>query len=764
LTWIARIFYNAPIMWKLSVLAAAVALGALGAGFSAQQLGPAGTAEKVDFARDVQPLLRENCYGCHGPTQQKNGFRLDRRRDAMRGGTLTVIGRGNGEASRLYLRLIGDRYGQQMPPTGALPPEQIAIIKAWIDQGAEWPDELSGETPPPTPDAEATRLMEALRAGDRRTFDTMAAANPAVANLKGPGGSTPLMFATLYGDAAMVAALLNTGADPNTKNDAGATALMWAVTDLEKVRLLLDHGAQVDARSADGRTPLIIAAGIPGAAPVVTLLLGRGANVLANGPGLLSGVTPLVAAAVSGDEATFHLLVEHGADVNATGPAPLAFAFRAQCMSCVETLLKSMNPALLTPAMLLDGPPRGHASGMNLLLDHGADPKALDRDGRTSLMLAAASDAQPVDAVKALIYRGVDVNARSPKGETALSLAAGHGHTAIVDLLIKAGATEISAPAAPMKTPPPAPSIRLAVERSLPLLQRADVTFLQKSGCVSCHSNSLGAMTVAVARRKSLPVDDAVARQQSKLIGAYLESWRERALQGMGIPGDADTVSYILLGLAADHFPADAATDAMARFLKGQQVADGRWRVFTHRPPIESDDIEVTAVSMRALQEYAPAPDRAAYERAVQLAGTWLADAKPADTEGRAFRLLGLGWAHAPKAVIQQAGRALVPDQRPDGGWAQIPSLASDAYATGQALVALAESGALSTASPAYRRGVQFLLNTQFEDGSWLVRTRALPIQPYFDAGFPFGRDQFISVAGSNWATMALALAYVKSS
>jgi glycogen debranching enzyme len=59
---------------------------------------------------------------------------------------------------------------------------------------------------------------------------------------------------------------------------------------------------------------------------------------------------------------------------------------------------------------------------------------------------------------------------------------------------------------------------------------------------------------------------------------------------------------------------------------------------------------------------------------------------------------------------------------------------------------------------------VQFLLNTQFADGSWFVRTRALPIQPHFESGFPFGRDQFISAAATNWATRALALAYVKPS
>jgi hypothetical protein len=54
---------------------------------------------------------------------------------------------------------------------------------------------------------------------------------------------------------------------------------------------------------------------------------------------------------------------------------------------------------------------------------------------------------------------------------------------------------------------------------------------------------------------------------------------------------------------------------------------------------------------------------------------------------------------------------------------------------------------------------VKLLLKTQQEDGSWFVRTRALAFQPWFDAGFPHGHDQWVSAAGTNWATMALALA-----
>src|SRR5262249_61898626 len=95
---------------------------------------------------------------------------------------------------------------------------------------------------------------------------------------RGLGGSTPLLYAALYGDADSVRLLLNHDADPNIRNDAGATALMWAVEDPEKIRLLMGHGANVNARSADGQTPLIIAAGRYGAGAAVKLFVVGGAH------------------------------------------------------------------------------------------------------------------------------------------------------------------------------------------------------------------------------------------------------------------------------------------------------------------------------------------------------------------------------------------------------------------------------------------------------------------------------------------------------
>ena len=102
------------------------------------------------------------------------------------------------------------------------------------------------------------------------------------------------------------------------------------------------------------------------------------------------------------------------------------------------------------------------------------------------------------------------------------------------------------------------------------------------------------------------------------------------------------------------------------------------------------------------------------------------------------------------------AAKDLLRQQRSDGGWGQTPLLASDAYATGQALVALKEAGALTPSGAAYKNGAKFLMNTQMEDGTWYVQSRTIPFQPYFDGGFPYGLDQFVSAAATNWATMAL--------
>ena len=710
---------------------------------------------RIDFVRDVQPILTESCIGCHGPAQQMNGFRLDRRRDAMRGGTLAVIGPGNSEGSRMYQRLVGNAFGIQMPPAGALPAEQIAIIKAWIDQGAHWPDEASGDVAPAPIDPAATRIVQLLRGGDFAAARARLERNPKLINARGPGGATPFMFASLYADMPTFTALLDRGADINAHDDEGATPLMWAIADAAKARTLVERGADVNARSAHGRTPLMIAAGQHGSAPLVRVLLDNGAQVDATSSSLFGTTTALTDAAYSGNEDAFKMLVAAGADLIKGGPAALGLSFRSGCMSCAGMLMKAFPPRLLTATMISAAPPTGPALATPLFLERGATHDARDPSGRSMLMLAAASDAMPVDALKVLLAKGVDVNERTASGQTAIGLARRHGDTPIVKLLLEAGAKDETLPPAPVPTP--AASARAAIERALPLLQQSDVAFLEKSGCVSCHNNSLTAMTVTAARQKNVRVSDAITARQRQRITQYLESWRNRTLQGVGIPGDADTISYLLIGLAAAAQPPGLETDAQALFLKRAQFPDGHWATFANRPPIESSAIQVTAASLRALQVYRPPAHRAEIDRAIAAGAAWLQAATPRVNEDRVFQLLGMKWTNAPKASIAAAASALLKEQRSDGGWAQLPSLESDAYATGQALYAMVESGAMVPRDPAYRRGVDFLLKRQLSDGSWFVRTRAIPIQPLFDAGFPHGPDAFISAAGTNWAALALA-------
>jgi ankyrin repeat protein len=685
-----------------------------------------------------------------------NNFRLDRRRDALRGGTIAVIAPGSSQSSHLYLRLIGhDTIGMPMPPTGSLPPEQIEIIKTWIDQGAVWPDAASGETPLAPPDPKATRLMKALRAGDRQSFRAILK-DPGAVKAKGPGGSTPLMYAVLYGDADAVRQLLDAGADPNVRNDAGASALMWAATDLEKARLLVARGADVNARSDDGRTPVMIAARRNGNQDVVKLLLEHGANPSSKTGGLFGEVTPLAEALYAGDEPIFRLLLDHGADRNAAGPVALAFAFRARCPKCVEDLIGPADPKITTPSAFFVSPPLGPGFAAKSLLDRGVDGKAKNPDGFSLLMVNAASEAFPLDSIRALIEKGADLNDKWTDGRTALDFAARNGQTPVVDLLLKAGAKPGEGPA-PKLAPEPARSARAAIVRAVPLLQKSDDTFLRKAGCVSCHNNTLAAVAISAARRHGIRVDEEEARRQVTTIGRYIDSWRERTLQAVGIPGDADTISTILLGLAAESYSADAATDAMAYFVKNQQMADGHWLSLAHRPPIEISDIQITAISLRALQLYGIKTQRSAYEESVQAAAGWLEKAQPHDTQERALRLMGLGWAHARRDVLDAAGRDLIAQQRADGGWSQIATLVSDAYATGQALTALAQIGTRPANDPACKQAAQFLLNTQLADGSWYVRSRAVPLQPYFESDFPHGHDQWISAAATAWATQALA-------
>lgn len=139
-----------PLVLGLGILALAAAAPASGA--DAPQL-PAPTAARVDFLEDIQPLLASRCHACHGARQQMNGLRLDRRAEALRGGYAgPVIVPGASARSKLILLVAGAVAGKVMPPAGpTLTKSEVGLLRAWIDQGAEWPEPRTPGSPEPGP-------------------------------------------------------------------------------------------------------------------------------------------------------------------------------------------------------------------------------------------------------------------------------------------------------------------------------------------------------------------------------------------------------------------------------------------------------------------------------------------------------------------------------------------------------------------------------------------------------------------------------------
>jgi len=543
---------------------------------------------------------------------------------------------------------------------------------------------------------------------------------------------------------------------------------MWAARDLEKTRLLVAHGADVNAKSDDHRTPLMIAARHPGAVKIVKFLLDNGANPNPTTVPVAES-SPLLEALTGGDDAIVKLLIQRGADAKATADQGL---FMADAMKCPKGLAllaaritdkKDYTLALQQIACL------GDAKAMRLMVDHGADVNAFDPTGRTALMYAAVSDLLPVDCVKLLIERGADVNAidKHPKsgdtGQTALDIAKQKGITPVVELLLKSGSHARPETQVVLKTRNNN-SIRRAVQDSLPLLQHADANFAKNTACISCHNNSMEAAAIGLARKRGFQIDEPIASAQLRFNVEVLESLRDRMHQGYVVPeGDIFTdfvLGYQLLGLHAENYKPDLNTDAAAMLIQSRQKANGEWPYpqADTRPPICLSYISQTALAMRALQFYAPKTAKAACEKSIRLAASWLANVHSLNNADRTWRLIGLAWAGADQTATHKALREVLAAQRSDGGWSDLPSMQSTPYATGTSLVALQLAG-LPVSDPAYQRGVDFLLAAQQEDGSWFTKTQALGFQPYFDGSFPHSYDQWISAAGTSWAAMALTLA-----
>jgi len=294
---------------------------------------------------------------------------------------------------------------------------------------------------------------------------------------------------------------------------------------------------------------------------------------------------------------------------------------------------------------------------------------------------------------------------------------------------------------------------RMAVARAVSLIEKSAATYVDKRECFSCHHQALAMMAMSRAKLSEIELQPDSLSTQVQFSLEYFGDRRKRLLKGEGVPGGAYNAGYALTGLAATGTPKNEVTKALVRYLLKSEHKDGGWRIRTHRPPLEDSHFTATALGIKGIAEFAQPAEKA---EPAKRALAWLKKTEPKSTEDHAFKLLGLHWGDA-KLEKQKVAEALIELQSPDGGWSQTTDMKSDAYATGLALSALRQSGALTANSPQYKSGIKWLLDHQEPDGSWRVKTRSKPIQKYFESSFPHGKDQFISISATCWAVIELS-------
>lgn len=292
-------------------------------------------------------------------------------------------------------------------------------------------------------------------------------------------------------------------------------------------------------------------------------------------------------------------------------------------------------------------------------------------------------------------------------------------------------------------------SIRKAIEKALPPLQKSVATYVEKRACFSCHHNVLPIMALHMARDRGIGIDAGVLDALEKKTWASGGSLDD-VVQARNVSNPAVNDTLLLLSQEYGGV-SDVASVVRAQRIASWQRADGHWFTSDFRPPHSSSYFTATATTLRALRAHL---HWAADHPKVLAARRWLFQNKPASTEDAAFRLMGLVWAGGSLDEIAGASRDLRLMANRDGGWGQTAAYPSDAYSTGQAVFALKEAGEDSP------KGIKFLVSKQARDGTWRTRTRMVsPAEvspPYFETGFPYKKDQFLSYAGSCWAVMAL--------
>ncbi|MGE5192710.1 MAG: prenyltransferase/squalene oxidase repeat-containing protein [Deltaproteobacteria bacterium] len=300
-----------------------------------------------------------------------------------------------------------------------------------------------------------------------------------------------------------------------------------------------------------------------------------------------------------------------------------------------------------------------------------------------------------------------------------------------------------------------------AVERGVAVVEKAGRNYPTHRKCFACHHQTLPLLAISEARAAGAKSDAALPAALAEFTATSFRGKLDDLRAGENIGGKGLTVGYGLWTLRLAESKPDDLTEAMVAYLLKTQEEDGRWDLHAIRPPAEESLVMCTVLAAGGVRHFASEAQRASGAAAVEKARAWLANAKLDSHEDQVARLWGVKLLGGKDEQLAPARATLLDAQREDGGWGQTAEMESDAYATGTALFVLLDTG-LTATDPKLQRGVEYLLQTQLEDGSWHVRTRAKPVQVFFDNGDPHGKDQFISISATGWSVAALSRAIGK--
>jgi N-acyl-D-amino-acid deacylase len=293
------------------------------------------------------------------------------------------------------------------------------------------------------------------------------------------------------------------------------------------------------------------------------------------------------------------------------------------------------------------------------------------------------------------------------------------------------------------------------IDRGLSFLARDALAWKKEHNCVSCHHAGLVVWSMREAKQQGHTVDEQVLAQLTKWV-AEAGDGKTSLARPANIPKALNEKAVSLaLALGANAEPDSASREGLkllAATVKGDQLENGSWASWPEtRPPIfGNSDERTTALATLALLPVAAAGDDSA-KLARDRGAQWLATT-PTDNDPQSIALRLVLWQRLGRPTKESEPLALriQARQNADGGWSQTDSMPSDAWATGQALYALAHAG-IKSDNPVASRAQAFLVKTQRSDGSWPMTSR-----PVKSGGKGSSSLIPITGAGTAWAVMGL--------